>query len=213
MFLGNLVLCMGALVAGFAKNMPMLLVGRFFVGVGCSTAAAAAKTYLSEITPASSRGFWMGLQNSFYYVGQLLASGLTIPLGRMTTDWSWRTPLLLQMMLAVVNVAFVLLLPESPRWLYAHGHKEQAKKVLAQYHSRDNDAESPLIKLEMAEFEESIALDGADKRWWDFRPIFRDRAGRYRKSPVDQTMSRANFLFQVSDFVLSFPFGDSLVVS
>lgn len=62
MFLGNLVLCMGAILAGLARNMSMLLVGRFFVGLGCSTAAQGGKTYLSEITSPVSRGRWMGLQ-------------------------------------------------------------------------------------------------------------------------------------------------------
>lgn len=77
----------------------------------------------------------MGLLNSFYYgtssavihvavycitdtpaVGQILASGISIPFGRTTSDWAWRSPILLQSAPAIINVAFVLLLPESPRW-------------------------------------------------------------------------------------------------
>lgn len=113
-------------------------------------------------------------------VGQILASGVSIPLGRLSSNYSWRIPLILQCALGVVNVAFVLFLPESPRWLYAKGRGQQAARLLAHLHSRDNDVNSPLVRLELAEIEESISLQGADKRWWDFRPVFRTRGARYR---------------------------------
>ncbi|BEI95952.1 hypothetical protein CcaverHIS631_0109010 [Cutaneotrichosporon cavernicola] len=180
MFIGNIILVVGAFLCGFSKNMGMLLAGRFLVGMGCSAAAAAGKSYLSEITSPWNRGRYMGLQNSFYYVGQLLASGIAIPMGRMATDWSWRVPMILQCMLAVINIAFVLFLPESPRWLFSRGHEEEAIKILAKLHSQDNDVNSPLVQMEVSEFRDSIALDGADQRWWDFRPLFNSHSGRYR---------------------------------
>jgi len=37
-----------------------------------------------------------------------------------------------------------------------------------------------MIRLEIQEIEERISLDGADKRWWDFRILFSTRASRYR---------------------------------
>lgn len=180
MFFGNSVLVVGALIGAFSKNMGMLLGGRFLVGVGCSTAAVSAKSYVSEISSPWNRGRWMGLLNTFYYIGQILASGISIPLGREKSDWSWRIPLLLQCALAVVNLVFVLLLPESPRWLYSRGHTEKAVDILAKLHSRDQDPQSPLVQMEIAEFKESISLEGADKRFWDFRPLVNSRSGRYR---------------------------------
>lgn len=122
----------------------------------------------------------MGLLNSFYYVGQLIASGIAIPLGLRPDTWAWRSPILLQSAPAVINVIFVLLLPESPRWLYSRGHKERAVSILAKLHSRDMDPHSPLIQLEIQEIEANISLSGADKRWWDFRAIFNSAANRYR---------------------------------
>jgi MFS family permease len=135
---------------------------------------------MSETTPPQTRGRYMALLNSFYYVGQILASGICIPLGLDATTWAWRAPLLLQAAPAVINLAFVLFLPESPRWLYANGRTEDAVKVLAMLHSRTKDVNSPLVKLEIGEIEESISLTGGDKRWWDPRPLVADRAQRYR---------------------------------
>jgi hypothetical protein len=116
----------------------MFLAGRFLTGLGCTTAAAAAKSYVSHqpfhiststvIDSAGTRRWpksptlnvevstWeresrsrltcnlsifqltqvselLDRLNSFYYIGQILASGITIPTGRYANDWSWRAPL------------------------------------------------------------------------------------------------------------------------
>ena len=49
-----------------------------FSGFGCSAAGMAAKLYIAEVAPPRSRGAWMGVLNSFYYVGQILASGIAV---------------------------------------------------------------------------------------------------------------------------------------
>lgn len=113
-------------------------------------------------------------------VGQILATGISIPFGKRETTASWRAPILIQLAPAAINVAFVLFIPESPRWLYSRGRREEAVQILARYHSKTGDINSPMIQLEIQEIEERISLDGADKRWWDFRELFRTRANAYR---------------------------------
>ncbi|PPR01740.1 hypothetical protein CVT24_001560 [Panaeolus cyanescens] len=76
--------------------------------------------------------------------------------------------------------AYLGFLNSLPRWLYSVGKRDEAKRILTKFHSSSNDPDSPLIELEMREIEEKIQIDGVDKRWWDFRPLFRTRADRYR---------------------------------
>jgi len=118
--------------------------------------------------------------NSFYYVGQITATGMMVATGRFQNEMSWRLPLYIQLIPAALNVIFVFFCPESPRWLYSIGKKDQARKVLARFHSSNGNIKSPLVDLEMDEIEEKIAVDGVDKVWWDFRPLFTTRADRYR---------------------------------
>ena len=72
-------------------------------------------------------------------------------------------------------MAFVLFLPESPRWLYAQGKTDKAVQVLANLHSRTKDVNSPLVRMEIGEIEESIEI-GGERGWWDPRPLFNTRS-------------------------------------
>lgn len=59
-------------------------------------AGAAAKSYLAEVTPPQTRGRYLGILNSFFYVGQITATGMMIGTQKMTGENSWRLPLYIQ---------------------------------------------------------------------------------------------------------------------
>jgi Na+/melibiose symporter-like transporter len=72
-----------------------------------------------------------------------------------------------------------MLLPESPRWLYTRGKQELARSHLVKLHGRGNP-ESEWVKLQLHEYEKHLEMDGSDKRWWDYRALFRNKASIYR---------------------------------
>ncbi|KAF4577145.1 major facilitator superfamily protein [Pleurotus pulmonarius] len=180
MFFGNAVLIVGAILTANARNEGMFLGGRYLTGLGSTCAGASAKSFLAELAPPHSRGAYLGFLNSFFYVGQISATGMMVATGRFNSDWSWRLPLYIQVVPAALNVIFVFFCPESPRWLYSVGKEAQARRILARFHSSTGDPNSPLVSLEMEEIEEKLVVGGSDKYWWDFRPLFRTRADRYR---------------------------------
>jgi len=73
----------------------------------------------------------------------------------------------------------VFFLPESPRWLYVNNKFTEAKAMLTKYHGEGNP-DSIWVTLQLREYEEFLEMDGSDKRWWDYRALFRNRASRYR---------------------------------
>ncbi|KAJ7056462.1 general substrate transporter [Mycena amicta] len=180
MFFGNFFILAGAFLTANAQSKAQFIGGRFLTGFGGSCGGAAAKAFMAELAPPKSRGAYMGFLNSFYYVGQIAATGMMVSTGAWSSELSWRLPLYIQAVPAGLNVLLVYSCPESPRWMYSIGKEAECRKTLTRLHSSNNDENSPLIELEMEEIREHIQVHGADKTWWDFRPLFRTRANRHR---------------------------------
>ena len=112
-------------------------------------------------------------------MGAIVASGTNRGCMDLVGRKSWIIPLWLQALFPGIVVVFSMLLPESPRWLYCNGKQDQAKAFLTKYHGHGNP-DSEWVKLQLFEYESHLELDGADKRWWDYRALFKNRASRYR---------------------------------
>jgi hypothetical protein len=60
-----------------------------------------------------------------------------------------------------------------PRWLCSVGRDEEARVILAKYHSANNDVKSPVIDLEMSEIQEKIEIDGQDSQCATSHSLFK----------------------------------------
>ncbi|CAJ0554683.1 Ff.00g131960.m01.CDS01 [Fusarium sp. VM40] len=161
-------------------SVDQFMAGRFFLGFGVSIAAAAGPTYVVEVSHPAHRGIITGLYNVMWPVGALVASSASRGgFHYEGTNTSWMIPVCLQLMFPTVIAFGAMFLPESPRWLYTRGKKELATKHLIRLHGHGNP-ESEWVKLQLSEYEEHLEMDGSDKRWWDYRALFRNKASIYR---------------------------------
>ena len=55
--LASAIFFAGAILMGFSPNYGFLMFGRFVAGIGCGYAFVIATVYITEVSPASSRGF------------------------------------------------------------------------------------------------------------------------------------------------------------
>jgi len=97
----------------------------------------------------------------------------------LTSEFAWRFPLSFQVVPPILLFASCWLCPESPRWLVSQGRNEEALVILTKFHGNGNP-NAKVVQLEYAELLAAVELEGADKRWWDFRPLFNTGAHRYR---------------------------------
>ncbi|KAK0391340.1 hypothetical protein NLU13_0841 [Sarocladium strictum] len=181
-FLGCATSVMGAVIQGTSArtgSLGQFLAGRFFLGFGAVIAQAAGPTYCVEIAHPSQRGLLAGAQSSMQNFGGLIAAAVTLGTVNLQGNDAWLIPTWTQLACPSVACLMIMLQPESPRWLYTHNKKEQALAFITKYHG-DGDAENPWVKLQLAEFEEQLELDGSDKRWYDYRCLFTTRARRFR---------------------------------
>lgn len=119
-----------ALGTALATDWYVFMLFRFLGGVGVGISSVTAPIYISEISPARSRGRLVGLFQFNVVFGILIAFLSNYIIGT-EGDHSWRLMLGIQ---AVPSVVFFLLLffvPESPRWLILNkGKNEEALAVL-----------------------------------------------------------------------------------
>lgn len=164
-FLGCIFWIIGSVLTCAVQNIAMLIVGRIFNGMCVGLCSAQVPVYLSELSPSSIRGRLVGAQQwaitigicTFFFIcygcsflGTRIAGEQD---GRGTA--SFRAPWGIQMIPAIILMALVPLMPESPRWLIAHDRKEEALEILAQVHA-SGDQNSPLVQAEYREIVQNI---------------------------------------------------------
>ncbi|KAF8490468.1 general substrate transporter [Hysterangium stoloniferum] len=203
MFVGSIMVIIATAILTTSHTLGQFLAGRFLLGAGVSFTDIAAPTYCIEIAPSQWKGRMTGFYNintHFPYSGHLgvvaLSDTSLLPQWQgysastqvwgtsiIQTNWSWRIPLIIQIIPAFIVAIAVWFCPESPRWLYIHGTEEQAYQILIRYHGND-DPNDAMVALEMSEFTTKIHTGDAHKRWWDFTPLFKTRNARWRSLMV-----------------------------
>lgn len=72
----------------------------------------------------------------------------------------WRLPIGFQAVFALCLLLQGMVLPDSPRWLIAHGYKEEGARVIAMLEDCDS-TDHPNVQRVQGEIEASLALESA----------------------------------------------------
>lgn len=144
----------------------MYIVARAILGFGIPTCIVSGSSLIGELGYPKERAILTSLFNVAYFIGQILAAGITFGTNSIPSNWGWRIPSLLQMAPSVLQICFVFLLPESPRWLITKGRSTEANDILVKYHA-EGDADSEFVRAEMAQIQSTIELEAASsKKSW-----------------------------------------------
>lgn len=117
------------LVMAFMRSPLLIETWRFICGIGIGVQLVTISSYITEITPKSSRGRYIALSQfiSFCSVPTVAAiSLLAIPHRILGLD-GWRFVAIFGAAGAFFAWFLRARLPESPRWLEAHGRQEAAE--------------------------------------------------------------------------------------
>lgn len=109
---------------GFAQTQEQLAVLRFLTGLGIGGMWPNGVALVSEVCPDVSRPFLAGVMGAAFNLGMFLVS--QVSLVWQITPESWRWLLFLSAAPAVVGMAALWVVPESPKWLALRG-EEQAR--------------------------------------------------------------------------------------
>lgn len=134
----TLFFILGPLVMTLAPSIAVLSLGRLLAGVGAGAAIVVGPIYISEVAPPSARGFFGAFTQVMANVGILLTQTLGYFLSKESDQW--RIILAVAGGIAVLELAGLFFVPESPTWLAEHEKIPLARRVLRRIRGSDHDA-------------------------------------------------------------------------
>jgi sugar porter (SP) family MFS transporter len=144
------IFAIGAIGAGLAPSVWVLIFFRFFLGLGVGSASALVPSYISESSPTDVRGSLSSLFQLAITLGILVAYLVN---AAFAATGSWRWPVALAFVPALILLIGMYFLPETPRWLVSKGRDEDARRVLRRTRT-DEEVERELQEIRQAEKEE-----------------------------------------------------------
>ena len=207
---GCAVFTLGVVLQTASHGIGLLVAGRLIAGFGVGFVSAIIILYMSEIAPKKVRGAMVSGYQFCITVGILLASCVTYGTQNYTNTGSYRIPIGIQMVWALILGTGLFILPESPRYYVKKGDAERAAKVLARLRGQPQDSE--YIQEELTEiianndYELSVMPGGGYfVSWFNcFRGGLSNPASNLRRTILGtslqmmQQWTGINFIFYVS---------------
>lgn len=127
-----------------AESAGLLAAFRIAGGIGVGIASVTAPMYITEFSPAATRGKMVAFYQLAITIGILLAyfsNALVASMASGTVDsasffsWlftteNWRGMFVMMSIPSIVFLLLLLLIPESPRWLIQKGQTNKALSIL-----------------------------------------------------------------------------------
>ncbi|KAK0207086.1 general substrate transporter [Desarmillaria ectypa] len=155
---GSILMIIGAALQTASHNFAMFVCSRLVLGFGIPFAIVAASSLIGELSHPKERAVLGSLFNSCWFIGSIVAAGITLGTFRMDSNWGWRIPSLVQVIPSLMQITFIFFIPDSPRWLISKGRGEEAYAILVKYHA-EGDVDSEFVKAEYAQIEKTLELE------------------------------------------------------
>jgi len=152
---------LGGAIQASSFSLPQMIIGRIIAGLGIGQSTAVVPMWQAETSKAEHRGKLVALQLVMVIFGISLTNWLNLGMTYVyNSEVTWRFPLAMQCFWAVVTMAMLPLMVESPRWLCFMDRHGEAQMVMARLAKLDPD--HPEVQGELKIISETIAAEKAN---------------------------------------------------
>ena len=149
-----------------ATSSIVFISARVFGGLAVGAASVLSPMYVAEVAPPTNRGMLVSVYQLAIVLGILCSYTINYGLHNIDNNWRWMFATgIIPSVLFFVGLFFI---PESPRWLYKAGKKDDSLKVLTGIGGES------LAKVEILEIAESLKGDSSSVSMGElFKPSVR----------------------------------------
>ncbi|KAF8518002.1 MFS monosaccharide transporter [Hysterangium stoloniferum] len=194
-----LVFSIGIAFQTASTAMPLFVVGRVAAGLGVGLVSCLIPMYQSECSPKWIRGAVVSCYQWAITIGLLLASIVNNATQARADHSSYRIPIAIQFIWAVILSGGMFFLPESPRYLVKRGRADAAAAALSRL--LGVPPSDRLVVTELGEIQENLRLE-EEMGQSSYLDCFRDGGNRIRLRTITgialqgwQQLTGINFIF------------------
>jgi sugar porter (SP) family MFS transporter len=140
-------------ITALATSSLIFVSARLFGGLAVGAASVLSPMYVAEVSPPKNRGMLVTIYQLTITLGILCS--YTINYGLHDVENNWRWMFATGVVPSVIFFVGLFFIPESPRWLYKAGRKEESLKVLTRIGGES------LAKVEIQEIAETLSENSA----------------------------------------------------
>lgn len=170
LILASVLFTVSAYGTGAVDLFSWFVFYRIVGGIGIGIASNISPVYIAEVAPAAMRGRYVSLNQLTIVLGILLAQVANWLIGDfylrggdgITTvgvEHAWRWMFWMELIPALLFLAFSFFIPESPRWLALNGYRNRAFALLEKIQGKE-EADRSVGEME------AIANDPASSGVW-----------------------------------------------
>ncbi len=119
---------------------------RFLTGFGIGGEYSAINSAIDELIPSKHRGRIDIVINGTYWAGAAFGALITVPAAAdLPVNLGWRLCFALGVVLGLVILLVRRNVPESPRWMFIHGHADAAERLVDGIEDRVTDGRTETL--------------------------------------------------------------------
>ncbi|CAR25434.1 sugar porter family MFS transporter [Lachancea thermotolerans CBS 6340] len=171
LIISTLIFAVGVILQVAATGQDLLIVGRVVAGAGVGVLSAIVPLYQSEASPKWIRGAVVSCYQWAITIGLLLAACVNQGTHARNDSGSYRIPIALQLLWAIIMFIGMVILPESPRFYIMKEKVPEARKALSRL--RGLPEEHEVIQNELEEISANYNYEksfGSTSIWDCFKP-------------------------------------------